>query len=230
MKVALVGYGKMGRMVEKLALARGHQIIARISSDTSPEWTTVAQADVCIEFSRPEAVLKNLAKISQFGVNCVIGTTGWYEQLETARALVEKQGTGILYSPNFSVGIHLFLEIVQHAAKRISFFPDYAVGGVEYHHQQKLDTPSGTAQKIAAAINQERPAAAPLVFSSVRCGSFPGTHTVFFDSPIDTLTFTHEARSREGFADGALLAGEWLLGKKGLFTLEDYLKEKVKCL
>jgi len=229
MKVALVGYGRMGRMVDKLASAKGHQIIARVSSHSSLDWDAVSQADVCIEFSQPDAVLKNLSKISKLGVNCVVGTTGWYDQLETIRTLTTKHATGILYSPNFSIGIHLFLEIVQQAAKRISFFPNYAAAGVEYHHQQKLDSPSGTAKKIAAAINQEMPEAPPLTFSSVRCGSFPGTHTVIFDSPIDTLTFTHAARNREGFAEGAILAGEWLLGKKGLFTLEDCLQEKVRC-
>lgn len=224
MKVALVGYGKMGKMIESIAQKNHHQIVARIASLHSTDWNFVPQADVCIEFSHPDSALENLERISQYGINCVIGTTGWYEHLDYVLQLTEKHSVGILYSPNFSIGIHLFLQMVRHAAQIMT--SGYSPSGIEFHHAQKADCPSGTAKKIAHTINKAMHLIPPMEFSSVRSGTFPGTHTVMFDSFCDTITLTHEARSREGFAEGALLAAEWLLQKKGLFTFEDCLKEE----
>lgn len=224
MKVALIGYGKMGKMIESIALKNDHEIIARISSQNIHDWDLVPKADICLEFSRPENALQNLERISQCGVNCVIGTTGWYESLDLVHQFTQKYSVGILYSPNFSIGVNLFLQMVQHAAKMMPAL--YSVSGVEFHHSQKADAPSGTAHKIATIVNAEMQPNPPMQFASVRSGNFPGTHSVMFDSYCDTITLTHEARNREGFALGALMAAEWLVQKKGLFTFEDFLKDE----
>ncbi|MBS4167924.1 dihydrodipicolinate reductase C-terminal domain-containing protein [Parachlamydia sp. AcF125] len=230
MKIALIGYGKMGQMIEKLATQKEHQIVSRVTSADCEEWKNIHKAEVCIEFSTPESVLENLEKICKHGLPTVIGTTGWYDKLSQLKNLIDKYQVGVLYSPNFSLGIHLFLKMIRHAAQLMAYFPEYAAAGIEYHHHQKLDSPSGTAKKLAQVLNEELKLNPPLSFSSVRCGTFPGTHTVLFDTFADTLSFTHEARSREGFAEGALRAAEWLLDKKGIYTFEECLNlEKFLC-
>lgn len=144
-----------------------------------------------------------------------MGTTGWYDRLDEMKALVDKYQIGFLYSPNFSLGVHLFLQVVEEAAKRYLAYSEYSVGGIELHHSEKKDAPSGTAKAIMEIIDK------PCEFVSVRLGAIPGTHTVIFDSKADQITLQHEARSRESFAIGAVKAAEWLHGKKGFYTLED---------
>ncbi|CCB85183.1 dihydrodipicolinate reductase [Parachlamydia acanthamoebae UV-7] len=223
MKIALVGYGKMGKMLEKLAIQKEHQIVSRVSSENCEGWKSIHKADVCIEFSKPDAVLENLEKICNHGIPTVIGTTGWYDQFDQLKSLVDKYQVGVLYSPNFSLGIQLFLKMMRYAAQLMAPFPEYSAAGIEYHHSQKLDSPSGTAQKLAQVLNEELKSTPPLAFSSVRCGTFPGTHTILFDTFADTISFTHEARNREGFAAGAIRAAEWVVDKKGIFTFEQCL-------
>lgn len=227
MKIALIGYGKMGKMVERAALERGHSIVARIASGRRDR-EAIRQADLCIEFTRPEAVLENICELAELGKAIVIGTTGWYDKIESVRSIVEEHGIGLLYSPNFSVGVNLFLEMVAHASEVMNAFEEYDVAGVEFHHRSKKDSPSGTALELAKTVEEKMKRIDKVPFSSVRCGSIPGTHTILFDSPCDTITVTHEARNREGFARGAVQAAEWLRDRKGVYTFAECMKEIIQ--
>ncbi|MFI5344494.1 MAG: 4-hydroxy-tetrahydrodipicolinate reductase [Chlamydiales bacterium] len=224
MKIALIGYGKMGQMVEKAALSRGHSIVARMTSD---QWDLDAlqQADLCMEFTHPESVLNNIKRVAELKKELIIGTTGWHEKVEWVQSIVKENQIGALYSPNFSMGINLLLEILAHASKIMNGFEEYDVAGIECHNNRKKDRPSGTALEIARTIEKQMERIDQVPFSTIRCGSIPGTHTVLFDSPCDTITITHEARNREGFARGAVQAAEWLRGKKGLYTFADCMQE-----
>lgn len=226
LKIGLIGYGKMGRAVEASAIARHHEIV-------EPEF-----ADCLIDFTAPKAVLGNMEKFAPLKKNIVMGTTGWYDKLPQVERIVKEEKIGFLYSPNFSIGINLFLKIIEEAAHLFDSYPDYDVAGYELHHNEKKDAPSGTAMAIASRIvnNIKRKKNIQFDkvdrqikedefhFSSLRCGSIPGTHTIMFDSKADRITLTHEAKSREGLALGAVLAAEWLHGKKGIFTMEDMFK------
>lgn len=227
MKIALIGYGKMGHMVEKAALERGHSIIARVTA-SSLTLDAAEEADLWIEFSNPHSAVENILKATKLKKPIVVGTTGWYDQLELVRSAVEKQQIGAIYSPNFSIGVNLFFEMAAHAAKLFNGFPEYDVAGIEYHHRTKKDSPSGTALLAADAVEKNMNRIEKVPFSSVRCGSIPGTHTLLFDSFCDTLSITHEARNREGFASGAILAAEWVLEKKGLYSFGECIQELIQ--
>lgn len=226
MKIALIGYGKMGQLVEQIAQAKGHQITARFSrrlGTLEDRLQDLAQIDLAIDFSQAPFVLPHLKLCLSLGKPLVIGTTGWEEQLTTAQEMVHQAHGSCLYAPNFSIGIYLFQQIVNYAASLFQPCHDYDVSGVEYHHKQKRDTPSGTAKALTQNLLHHMPWLQEFTFSSVRCGHIPGTHTLHFDSPNDTLTFTHQARNRQAFAEGALKAAEWLLPRKGFFTMEDMM-------
>jgi 4-hydroxy-tetrahydrodipicolinate reductase len=203
MKIGLFGYGKMGKMVAQMASEEGHAI------------TECEEADVCIDFSHQEVVLEHVQWAVQQQKPIVIGTTGWESQIPSAKALVEKGQASALFSANFSLGMAYFILLLKQAR---SFFSDYEVAGVEYHHSQKKDSPSGTAHSIAHTLEMKTP------FTSVRCGRITGKHEVIFDSLFDSVTLTHEAHNREGFARGALKASEWILDKRGWYTLDDMLR------
>ena len=224
MKIALIGYGKMGQMIEKGAIKRGHSVVARVSS---PSWNQadLNDADLCMEFTNPESALSNIEKAASFNKSLVIGTTGWFDKVDELHELVEKYQIGALYGPNFSIGVGLMMNFVDYMSLVMNFFEEYDVGGIELHHAAKKDSPSGTAGELARIIANNIERKKEMAFSSVRCGSEPGTHSVFFDSPEDTITLTHAARSREGFAKGAVLAGEWLRGKKGVYTFTDCIDD-----
>ncbi len=224
MKVGLIGYGQMGQMVDKAATQQGHTIVARQSSQ-SWDLDALQKADLFIEFTQPESTLDNIRRLAPLKKPIVVGTTGWYDHLEKVQHLVHEHHIGLLYAANFSLGVHLLLAILQNAASIINPFTEYDATGVEYHHAKKKDKPSGTALEIAKTIEQQMHHAAPFAFTSIRCGSIPGTHSVIFDSFCDSITITHAARNREGFAQGALMAAEWLQDKKGLFTFSDCLKD-----
>lgn len=225
LKLALIGYGKMGKAVEASALLRHHEIV-------EPRL-----ADCLIDFTAPQAVIENMRKYAPLKKNIVMGTTGWYDKLPEIEAIVKEENIGFLYSPNFSIGVNLFLKIVEEAAKLIQERPEFDIGAMEVHHIEKKDAPSGTAKAIAQKLlkNVSRKKRVvydkadralhddELHFSSLRVGFEPGTHSVFFDSPSDRITLTHQAKGREGFALGAVVAAEWLHGKKGMFTMEDLL-------
>ncbi|MBN9377822.1 MAG: 4-hydroxy-tetrahydrodipicolinate reductase [Chlamydiales bacterium 38-26] len=244
MKIALIGYGKMGRLIEDLALQNEHQIIAKIHPNgllKSIESTALQEADVCIDFSTPQSAIENIRSLAALKKNIVMGTTGWYAHMDEVKQLVKEQNIGFIFSPNFSIGVHLFKNIVSSAAELINLFDEYDIAGHEIHHNQKIDSPSGTAKYIVHTLLEkikrkttpvyellDRPIAThELHFPCIRCGSTPGTHSVIFDSPADTITISHQARNREGFAVGALTAAEWLNGRSGFFTLDDMINFKL---
>ena len=228
MKIALIGYGKMGQLIEQLATANEHVITARFSrhlGTLQDRLQDFAQADIAIDCSHPSVVLNHLNICLSLGKPIVIGTTGWEEELTTAQNLVEQAKGSCLYAPNFSIGAYLFQQIIAYAAAIFQPFNDYDVSGIEYHHRQKLDQPSGTAKFLSRKILHQMPRLHSFDFSSIRCGHMPGTHTIHFDSPVDTLTFTHQARNRHGFAQGALIAAEWLLPRQGFFTIDNMMED-----
>ena len=237
MNITLIGYGKMGKQVERSALARGHSIDLIIDSKTPLKREHFDNSDVYIDFSTRSAVLDNVKAAAAAGKNIVIGTTGWDDLLPEVAAIVLHANIACIHSPNFSIGIALFHHLVKQAAQKFAGYPHYDVGGYEIHHKQKADSPSGTAKALLSTLIHELPnkqsalhhaidrpiTEDELHFASIRTGAFPGTHTVFFDSPYDTVTLTHQARTREGFAEGAVIAAEWLQGKHGIFTMDDLL-------
>lgn len=210
----LIGFGRMGKMIETLALERGHHIVGKVQKKNS-SWENLEKADVVIDFSHSEAVLENVTRVTAAKKPIVVGTTGWEEQQDAVKGIINENGGTLLYAPNFSMGIFFFSQIIKAAAKWAPHFPEYDIQGVEIHHKNKVDAPSGTAKKIASAFKEEIP------FTSIRVGNVAGKHSILFDSPSDTITLTHEARSREGFAKGAITAAEWVYGKKGWLNFEE---------
>jgi 4-hydroxy-tetrahydrodipicolinate reductase len=228
MNIALIGYGKMGQLIDQLAYVKGHQVTARFSRQLGtlqdrPQ--DLARADLAIDFSQASVVLTHLEMCLSLGKPIVIGTTGWEEHLTKAQQLVEKAKGSCLYAPNFSIGFYLFQQVMSYAASLFQPFSHYDVSGIEYHHRQKLDKPSGTAKALGQQILNQMPRLDSLDFSSVRCGHMPGTHILHFDSSVDTLTFTHQARNRQGFVDGVFMAAEWLLPRQGFFKIDDMMRD-----
>lgn len=226
MKIALIGYGKMGRMIDSIAVQRGHEVVARIDPSIGAAFVNPAameQVDVCIDFSKPSSAIDNLKMVAKHKKNLIMGTTGWYDKIDQAKAIVAEHNIGFLYAPNFSLGVNLFLKIVNQAIEIMNTYEEYDIAGFEAHHNQKLDAPSGTAKDILELLDKKltRKDKEKTTFSSLRCGSIPGTHSLIFDSPVDTITLTHQARNREGFARGSLMAAEWLKGKTGFYTMAD---------
>ncbi|MGD2151830.1 MAG: 4-hydroxy-tetrahydrodipicolinate reductase [Gemmatimonadales bacterium] len=244
MKVALIGYGRMGRAVEEVASARGHEVVARIDVDANPEGRgitaqTLNGAEVAVEFSVPEAAPANIAALAACGADTVSGTTGWYDRLAEVRAAVEAAGSGLIYAPNFSLGMQLFFRLARLAARLADRLEGYDAYVLEAHHRHKKDHPSGTARRLAEILlaelsdKQRWQLALPdgpvdpsvLQVAAVRAGEIPGTHTVGLDGLDDRIELRHEARGRAGFARGAVAAAEWIRGRPGLFTLDDMLEE-----
>ncbi len=225
MKLALIGYGAMGQLVETLARAAGDEIgLIQTSRDASPDGTpleTVLNAhDAAIDFSVGSAVLRNVEACALAGVPLVEGTTGWQENELAVRRIVEEQDGALVYGANFSIGVNVFYRIVSHAAGLMTTLDQYEAFIEEEHHSRKRDAPSGTALKLKGLIGKH---ATPI--ASVRAGHIPGTHRVGFDSAADQITLTHMARSREGFAAGALLAARWIVGRKGVFEFSEVIDE-----
>ncbi len=238
LSIGLLGYGKMGRAIEQIALERGHRIAWRIDADNRAEFGPEAlrQADVAIEFSRPEAAFDNVADCLRAGVAVVSGTTGWLAQLPEAQVLCRQLDGALLWASNFSVGVNLFFAINRYVGQLMNTRPEYEPSLTETHHVHKLDAPSGTAVTLAndliAQLDHKKnwapagPSVAEpgfLPITALREGEVPGTHTVEWHSPVDTISLTHTAHSRSGFALGAVLAAEWLPGKKGFFSMADVL-------
>lgn len=219
MRLAIVGYGKMGRMIERLAAERGHEIALKLDEFNNSRFEGVTESnfrgvDVAIDFSIPAAAVRNIELIAALGVNLVVGTTGWLEQIEHVREVVAKAGIGLVWSPNYSIGVNAFFRIVSEAAKLLSNAPEYEAWAWEIHHSAKKDAPSGTLLKLVGEIRKagyER----PVDVGSNRAGTIAGTHEIGFDSVADTITLRHTAKSREGFAMGAVKAAEWIAGRKG---------------
>ena len=225
MNLLMLGRGKTGSLVAEVARERGHTVrIAGKSDNQNGAVLTrerLADVDVVVDFTTPAAVLDNIAACAASGRNIVVGTTGWYDALPHVRELVAKGGIGFLYSANFSVGVNLFFDIARTAAATLR--QGYRGNIVERHHIHKKDAPSGTAVKLRQII--EDASGAHLEIASVREGEVVGTHTIRLESPADTITLTHEAKSRRGFAEGAVRAAEWMKGKKGFFEFRDALKD-----
>jgi 4-hydroxy-tetrahydrodipicolinate reductase len=232
MKMALLGYGKMGRMVEEIALREGWEIGPKldIGDNTGGSGVTresMAGVDAAVEFSQPSAVVANIEAAANAGVSIVVGTTGWTDQLGRIEKIVNDSGIGLIYGANFSVGMNLFFEIVSRAAELISRVPQYDPFLYEEHHRAKKDAPSGTALNLLELMRPYLNSPEPGV-ACVRAGSIPGTHVIGFDSPADTILLEHRARNRQGFAEGAVLAARWIIGKKGMYDFRQVFREIVK--
>lgn len=236
MKLALVGYGKMGKAIETIALAKGHSISYKIDKDNVEMLSEIRpeNTDVAIEFTNPHTAFENIQTLLENGVVVVSGTTGWTERLEEAKEICIQNNTAFLWASNFSIGVNLFFELNQHLARLMSAYPQYQPSITEIHHTQKLDAPSGTAITMAEQILPAYPdfegwqlkpenAANKLSIESIRQDPAPGTHSVLYHSVIDDIEIKHTAHSREGFAQGAVVAAEFLSDKKGIFTMKDVL-------
>lgn len=217
----------MGRLIEQLAPEYGFEVRARFASRDNPRGEGLTRgslrgAAVAVEFSTPDAAPENIRRLAALGIGNVVGTTGWLGHLPAVRQAVEQGGAGMVWSPNFSVGVNLFFQIVAQAAALFALQTDYESWGWEIHHAAKKDAPSGTLRKLAEEMLRAG-YARPVSLSSSRAGAHPGTHEIGFDSLADTITLRHTARSREGFARGALRAARWVAGKKGCFEFREIL-------
>ncbi len=235
MKIALLGYGKMGHEVETMAISHGHTI--GLILDNEDDWTrnaaSLKDCDVAIEFSIPSIAIENMGKCFNAGIPVVVGTTGWYDQIEQVTAVCNAGNGTLFYSSNFSIGVNIFFDINRRLASLLESYPVYLPSMTEIHHTQKLDAPSGTAITLANDIiasnsnfrklTSGKPEPGELPVHSLREGNTTGTHTVTWSSDIDQITITHEAHNRKGFALGAVMAASWVQGRKGVFTMKDML-------
>jgi len=236
MKVAIIGYGKMGKTIEPILLKRGHKVLLKINSSNIEELTVenLKKCDVAIEFSRPENAIANYYLCFEAGIPVASGTTGWLEQLEEVKTTLANKNGALFYAPNFSIGVNIFFKVNEFLAKLMNQHPNYEVEMEEIHHTQKLDSPSGTGIRTAEIIINELDAKTnwaedvknnekDLVIKVKREDKVPGTHIVEYLSEVDKITLGHTAFSREGFALGSVLAAEWLIGKQGYFEMKDML-------
>jgi len=236
MNIALIGYGKMGKIIERLALAAGHSVVLIIDQNNTGDLNAarLKAVDVAIEFSRPESAFDNICRCLEAGVPVICGTTGWLDRLREVKALCESRKGAFLFASNFSIGVNLFFALNRQLARLMANYPQYEPGLLEIHHIHKLDAPSGTAITLAEDLIANHPKKQKWVNTvsdvpdelsilSERIGEMPGTHEVHYASSIDTITIRHEAHSREGFAQGALVAAEWIVGKTGCFEMPDVL-------
>jgi 4-hydroxy-tetrahydrodipicolinate reductase len=230
MKIALLGYGKMGKVIERIALERGHEIILKKSSQNS--FDGLQNADVAIDFSVPTSAVTHISECLNNNVPIICGTTGWLEDYEKMVSLCNEKKGSFIYGSNFSLGVNIFFELNEYLAKMMYNLKQYSVSMEEIHHTQKLDAPSGTAISLANGIIKntdftnwtlEEPKNNEIHIEAKRIENVPGTHSIFYDSEVDQIEIKHTAHSREGFALGAVIAAEWLVGKKGVFTMKDVL-------
>lgn len=230
MKIALLGYGKMGKAIEAVALKRGHEIALRKTSQNT--FDGLETADVAIDFSIPSTAAINITTSLNAGIPTISGTTGWLEDYEIVAKLAEENSGAFIYGSNFSLGVNLFFKLNEQLANLMCKFPEYKVRMAEIHHTQKLDAPSGTAITLAKGVMEvtdysswalENAKPDEILIDAKRIENVPGTHTVFYESDIDTIEITHTAHSRGGFALGAVVAAEWIIGKTGVFTMKDVL-------
>ncbi|MGB1308750.1 MAG: 4-hydroxy-tetrahydrodipicolinate reductase [Oceanihabitans sp.] len=229
MKIALLGYGKMGKTIEQIALQRGHEIVIKASKNDS---YSITKADIAIDFSVPEAAFLNISNCLKHNIPVVSGTTGWLNNYENAVALCEEKNGAFIYASNFSLGVNIFFELNKTLAKMMATLEDYKVNLEEIHHTQKLDKPSGTAITLANAILEENKKynswsleskTKALKIESKRIENVPGTHSIQYKSEIDTIQIKHTAHNRQGFALGAVIAAEWLVNKTGVYSMKDVL-------
>jgi len=227
MKIAIVGYGKMGRIVERVAIDRGIEVAIRLDENNNASFEGItpenfAGVDVAIDFSVPSAAVENILRIAALGVNLVVGTTGWQDHMSHVRNVVAGRGIGMVWSPNYSVGVNAFFRIVSEAARLMANEAEYEAWAWEIHHSGKKDAPSGTLIKLMEEMTKSG-YTRNINAASNRAGSIAGTHEIGFDSPGDTITLRHQARSRDGFAFGAVKAAEWINGKRGFYEFSEIL-------
>ncbi len=236
MKIALVGYGKMGRAIEEIALQRGHEIVLKIDVDNASDLSqeNISKADVAIEFTSPHSAFDNIMKLLEYKIPVVCGSTGWLDKLEAVEEYCLQQQGAFLYSSNYSVGVNIFFEVNKRLAALMNNQPAYEVSMTEIHHTEKKDAPSGTAVTLADQVMQQIPRIKKWVNNasnnpeeleiiSERVDPAPGTHSVLYSSPIDDIEIIHTAHNRTGFATGAILAAEFIIGKKGIYSMKDVL-------
>ena len=230
MKIALLGYGKMGKVIEQIALTRGHEIVLRKDQDST--FDGLQLADVAIDFSVPDSAVANITACLNIGIPVISGTTGWLANYQSMVDLCATKNGGFIYASNFSLGVNIFFELNEYLAKMMTNLKQYNVSMEEIHHTQKLDAPSGTAITLAEGVIKnsdysnwtlETPISNEIHIEAKRIENVPGTHSVFYNSNVDQIEIKHTAHSREGFALGAVVAAEWLVGKKGVFTMKDVL-------
>ena len=236
LKLALIGYGKMGQLIEQLAIEKGHSVVAKIhSKSTDADWALVKNADVAIEFTQPEAAVNNIKKCFSLHMPVVVGTTGWYQHLDDVKQMQVETGNALLTASNFSIGVNVFFKINQLLAHIMDPINGYEVSLQEIHHIHKKDAPSGTAITLAEGIlksyskkqqwklKEASNAHHDLPIEALRIDNVPGTHAVTYASAIDSIEIKHTAHNRNGFALGAIQAAEWLKGKTGYFTMQDLI-------
>jgi 4-hydroxy-tetrahydrodipicolinate reductase len=227
MQIAIVGYGKMGRLIEQLSAGEDFDIALKLDEFNNADGVAMTAGnfrgiDVAIEFSTPHTVLANIERLAALGVNMVVGATGWLADIDRVKAIVEQRQIGLVWSPNFSIGVNVFQRLVADAAHLLAHQSQYEAWAWEIHHSAKKDAPSGTLLKLVEEMRQagwDR----SIDQASSRAGAIPGTHEIGFDSPADTITLRHTARSREGFARGALKAARWIAGKKGFYEFSEII-------
>lgn len=233
MKIALLGYGKMGKAIEEIAMERGHEIVLKIDEDIENVELDNKKIDVAIDFSVPKAAFKNITTCFKNNIPVVSGTTGWLEDYEKARKICEENDSAFIYASNFSIGVNIFFEVNKHLAEMMKGLEEYSVEIEETHHVQKLDAPSGTAISLAQQIIEKYPNKKgwqldeadddEISIHAKRIEDVPGTHVVTYDSEIDSIQIIHTAKSRKGFALGAVVAAEFIQDKTGIFTMKDVL-------
>lgn len=247
MKIAIVGYGKMGHEIENTARARGLSFVTIDPSAPNAQYREINAeslngVDVCVDFTHPSSVIGNIKKISKLNKNIVVGTTGWYDKMDEVKKAVQSSNIGVIWSGNFSIGVNIYFKIIENAARIMDKFNGYDVFVHEFHHNQKADSPSGTAVMAAKIILSNLSRKKKIVteelkrkinpdelhVSSTRAGTITGTHIVGFDSAADFIEIKHFAKSRQGFALGAIMAAEWINGKKGFYGIEDMMKSIIK--
>ncbi len=248
MNIVISGYGKMGKIIEKMAKERGHFITATVdpiepeASNKNLSEEILENTDIVIDFSIPQTAMENAEKVCRAGKKLVMGTTGWYDNMSVMQKLASKDGSAIIWSGNFSLGVNIFFAIVAKTSQIMNSFSEYDPFIHEFHHNKKADSPSGTAVMIGDIVLNEIDRKTVIIskelkrqinpeelhISSTRGGSIPGTHILTFDSPVDTIELKHTARGREGFASGAVSAGEWIMDKNGFFSINDMMQDIIK--
>ena len=238
MNIALIGYGKMGKAIEEIAISRGHSVVVKFNSQNPLESSQLRTTDVAIEFSQPDLALKHIKLCADGQIPIVVGTTAWEEHLQEIINHIEKREASLIYSSNFSIGVNLFFEMNKHLARLMNDKTDYVASITEIHHTQKIDSPSGTAVTLAKDLISNHPTysswkltgqsenmeKSDLPISAIREENVPGTHLISYTSEIDTLTIEHQAHNRKGFALGAVIAAEFIHKKQGVYTMSDILK------
>ena len=238
MNIALIGYGKMGKAIEEIAISRGHSVVVKFNSQNPLESSQLRTTDVAIEFSQPDLALKHIKLCADGQIPIVVGTTAWEEHLPEIINHIDKREASLIYSSNFSIGVNLFFEMNKHLARLMNDKTDYVASITEIHHTQKIDSPSGTAVTLAKDLISNHPTysswkltgqsenmeKSDLPISAIREENVPGTHLISYTSEIDTLTIEHQAHNRKGFALGAVIAAEFIHKKQGVYTMSDILK------